>query len=43
MTLIQVVILIDDMADTGNTIKLAVNALKEGGAKTIYAIVSHGE
>lgn len=40
--LTQVCILIDDMCDTGNTIKLAVSALKEGGAKTVYAVVSHG-
>ncbi|KAI5474514.1 hypothetical protein MNV49_003121 [Pseudohyphozyma bogoriensis] len=38
----KVTILIDDMADTGSTIKLAAQALKEGGAKTIYAVVSHG-
>ena len=31
------------MCDTGRTIKLATNALKEGGAKTVYAVVSHGQ
>lgn len=30
------------MIDTGNTLALAANALKDGGAKSIYCIVSHG-
>jgi len=30
------------MADTGGTIKGAAEALLEGGAKTVHAIVSHG-
>lgn len=38
----KVAILIDDMCDTGETIKLATNALIEGGARTVYAVVSHG-
>ena len=38
----QVAILIDDMCDTGGTIKLATNALIEGGARSVYAVVSHG-
>lgn len=38
----KVAILIDDMCDTGETIKLATNALIEGGARSVYAVVSHG-
>lgn len=38
----KVAILIDDMCDTGTTIKLAVNVLKEQGARSVYAVVSHG-
>lgn len=38
----KVAILIDDMCDTGETIKLATLALKEGGARSVYAVVSHG-
>lgn len=30
------------MCDTGGTIKLATNALIEGGARSVYAVVSHG-
>ena len=40
--MLQTAILIDDMADTGGTIKGAAEALLEGGAKTVHAIVSHG-
>lgn len=40
---LKVAILIDDMCDTGGTIKGAAEALIDGGAKTVYAIVSHGE
>ncbi|KAH8828157.1 phosphoribosyltransferase-like protein [Flagelloscypha sp. PMI_526] len=35
-------ILVDDMIDTGTTLKLAANVLAEKGAKSIYAIISHG-
>lgn len=35
-------ILVDDMIDTGKTLSLAVRTLHENGAKTIYALVSHG-
>ena len=39
----KVAILVDDMIDTGKTLALAANTLKEHGAKAIYALVSHGE
>lgn len=39
----RVAILIDDMCDTGGTIKLATKALIEKGVKEVYAVVSHGE
>src|SRR5581483_11050412 len=35
-------ILIDDMADTCGTLKLAAKTLKERGASKVYAIVAHG-
>ncbi|GAA5832243.1 hypothetical protein JCM11251_004291 [Rhodosporidiobolus azoricus] len=38
----KVAILIDDMTDTGGTIKLATQTLVEKGAKEVYALVSHG-
>jgi len=38
----KVAILVDDMIDTGSTLLLAAKALKENGAKSIYALVSHG-
>ena len=38
----QVAILVDDMIDSGNTLSLAARTLHENGAKTIYALVSHG-
>lgn len=31
------------MIDTGFTLTLASHALKEGGAKAIYCLVTHGE
>ena len=39
---LQVAILVDDMIDTGKTLALAAKALKDGGAKAIYCLVSHG-
>jgi ribose-phosphate pyrophosphokinase len=38
----RTVILIDDMADTCGTLCTAAARLKEGGAKKIYAIITHG-
>jgi len=38
----KVAILVDDMVDTGNTVALAAQALKDGGAKAIYCLISHG-
>lgn len=35
-------ILIDDLADTSNTITRAAKLLKREGAKKIYALVTHG-
>lgn len=35
-------ILIDDMADTGETITLAAKELSTAGAKAVYAVVTHG-
>jgi len=35
-------ILIDDLADTSNTITRAAKLLKRQGAQTIYALVTHG-
>lgn len=39
----KVAILVDDMIDTGNTLTLAARSLKENGAKSVHALVSHGE
>jgi phosphoribosylpyrophosphate synthetase len=39
---VQVAILIDDLCDTGNTLTLAASTLKEAGARSVYALVSHG-
>ncbi|KIR25789.1 ribose-phosphate pyrophosphokinase [Cryptococcus deuterogattii 99/473] len=38
----KVAILIDDMIDTGHTVRLAAGVLRENGAKEVYALVSHG-
>jgi ribose-phosphate pyrophosphokinase len=35
-------ILIDDLADTSNTITRAAKLLKKSGAHTVYALVTHG-
>ncbi|TKA67133.1 hypothetical protein B0A55_09329 [Friedmanniomyces simplex] len=35
-------ILIDDLADTSNTITRAAKLLKKSGAATVYALVTHG-
>ena len=39
---LQVAILVDDMIDTGKTLSLAVRTLHENGAKSIFALISHG-
>lgn len=39
----QVVILVDDMIDTGNTLSLAARTLHDNGAKSIHAFISHGK
>jgi len=31
------------MIDTGHTVKLAAEVLKEAGAKDIYVLICHGE
>ena len=36
-------ILVDDMIDTGNTLALAARTLKEKGAKSVHALISHGK
>ncbi|KAL7420111.1 ribose phosphate diphosphokinase subunit prs4 [Cryptotrichosporon argae] len=38
----RVAILIDDMIDTGHTVRLAAGVLRDAGAKEVYALVSHG-
>ena len=35
-------ILIDDLADTSNTITRAAKLLKKEGATTVYALITHG-
>ena len=35
-------ILVDDLADTSNTITRAAKLLKKEGASTVYALVTHG-
>lgn len=39
----QIAILIDDMIDTGHTVRLAAEVLREAGAKEVYVIISHGK
>ncbi|OCF59397.1 ribose-phosphate pyrophosphokinase [Kwoniella mangroviensis CBS 10435] len=38
----KVAILLDDMIDTGHTVRLAADVLRENGAKEVYALISHG-
>jgi len=38
----KITILVDDMADTCGTIKLAAETLKKNGATKVYALVTHG-
>jgi ribose-phosphate pyrophosphokinase len=33
---------VDDMVDTGHTVRLAAGVLKDAGAKEVYALISHG-
>lgn len=39
----KVAILVDDMVDTGHTVRLAAGVLKDAGAKEVYALISHGK
>ncbi|KAJ8520593.1 hypothetical protein ONZ45_g2621 [Pleurotus djamor] len=39
---ILVAILVDDMIDSGKTLILAARTLKEKGAKSVHALISHG-
>jgi len=38
----KVAILVDDMIDSGNTLTMAARTLKEKGAKSVHALISHG-
>lgn len=38
----RVAILIDDMIDTGHTVRLAAGVLRDSGATEVYALISHG-
>lgn len=38
----RIAILIDDMIDTGHTVRLAADVLKDAGATEVYALISHG-
>jgi len=38
----KVAILVDDMIDTGRTLAIAAKSLKEHGATSVYALISHG-
>jgi ribose-phosphate pyrophosphokinase len=42
-TRLQIAILVDDMIDTGHTVRLAAEVLREAGAKEIYVLISHGQ
>ena len=39
----KVAILVDDMVDTGHTVRLAAGVLQDAGAKEVYALISHGQ
>lgn len=39
----KVAILVDDMVDTGHTVRLAAGVLRDAGAKEVYALISHGK
>jgi ribose-phosphate pyrophosphokinase len=39
----RVAILVDDMIDTGHTVRLAAQVLRENGASEVYALISHGK
>ena len=39
----KVVILVDDMIDTGATLSMATKLLHDNGAKSIFCLVSHGK
>lgn len=39
----KVAILVDDMVDTGHTVRLAAGVLQDAGAKEVYALISHGK
>lgn len=38
----KICILVDDLADTSNTITRAAKLLKKEGAEKVYALVTHG-
>ncbi|XP_022222209.2 ribose-phosphate pyrophosphokinase 2-like [Drosophila obscura] len=38
----KVVVVVDDLADTSNTLCIAAERLKDAGASKIYAIITHG-
>ncbi|KAK7688898.1 Ribose-phosphate pyrophosphokinase 2 [Cerrena zonata] len=38
----KVAILVDDMIDSGKTLAMAAQSLKEHGAKKVFALISHG-
>lgn len=38
----KVAILVDDMIDTGHTVRLAAGVLRDNGASEVYALISHG-
>lgn len=38
----QVAILVDDMIDSGKTLAMATQSLKEHGARQVFALISHG-